>query len=316
MKKPPRRTSPLATVSNSSSDRHIMLKSMTGFGSAAGEVEGVRYGVEVKSVNNRYLKISLRLPDSLSALEADIESLLRERIQRGSVTISVRMKIADEQAAYRINDAVLRSYLDQLRMAETDSNPMLRLDLASLLQLPGVCEPPALDELAEKTRDGLLELVREARDGLVDMRRRDGEGTEADLLTQCDTIERELGGIAEKTDEVIQLYHDRLRDRVNELTQAAKINLDQETLAREVAIFAERSDINEEISRLTAHVAQFREACQDGEQIGRKLDFIAQEMLREANTIASKASDAGIARAVVDIKTAIDRIKEQAANVE
>jgi uncharacterized protein (TIGR00255 family) len=289
---------------------------MTGFGAAAGEVAGVHYAVEIKSVNNRYLKVVLRLPDSLSALEGDIEKCLRDRLARGSVTLSVRMKLGDEQAAYRVNEAVLTSYLDQLRVAETESNPMFRLDLAAVLQLPGVCEPPALDELAEKTRGGLMELVDQAIGSLVDMRLRDGQGTEKDLLAQCDTIERELTGIGERTDEVVQLYHERLRDRVGELTRNAKINIDEETLAREVAIFAERSDINEEISRLTAHVEQFREACQDGEQIGRKLDFIAQEMLREANTIASKASDAGIARSVVDIKTAIDRIKEQAANVE
>jgi uncharacterized protein (TIGR00255 family) len=293
-----------------------MLKSMTGFGAASGEVEGVHYAVEVKSVNNRYLKVVLRLPDSLSALEGDIEKQMRQCIGRGSVTLSVRMKLADEQAAYRVNDAVLQSYLEQIRLAETESNPMLRLDLGAVLQLPGVCEPPPLEELAAQTRDGLLDLVVQALDALVAMRVRDGQGTEKDLLAQCETIDRELQDIGSRAGEVVELYHERLRERVEELTRNAKINIDEETLAREVAIFAERSDINEEISRLTAHVEQFREACQDGEQIGRKLDFIAQEMLREANTIASKASDAGIARSVVDIKTAIDRIKEQAANVE
>ncbi|MBS3821478.1 MAG: YicC family protein [Phycisphaerae bacterium] len=293
-----------------------MLKSMTGFGAASGEVEGVHYAVEVKSVNNRYLKVVLRLPDSLSALEGDIEAQMRQRIARGSVTLSVRMKLADEQAAYRVNDAVLQSYLEQIRLAETDSNPMLRLDLGAVLQLPGVCEPPPLEELAEQTRDGLLDLVDQAIDALVSMRVRDGKGTEDDLLVQCETIDRELQDVASRSGEVVDLYHERLRERVEELTRNAKVNIDAETLAREVAIFAERSDINEEISRLTAHVEQFREACRDGEQIGRKLDFIAQEMLREANTIASKASDASIARSVVDIKTAIDRIKEQAANVE
>ncbi|NBB94179.1 MAG: YicC family protein [Planctomycetes bacterium] len=289
---------------------------MTGFGAASGEVEGVHYAVEVKSVNNRYLKVVLRLPDSLSALEGDIEAQMRQRIARGSVTLSVRMKLADEQAAYRVNDAVLQSYLEQIRLAETDSNPMLRLDLGAVLQLPGVCEPPPLEELAEQTRDGLLDLVDQAIDALVSMRVRDGKGTEDDLLVQCETIDRELQDVASRSGEVVDLYHERLRERVEELTRNAKVNIDAETLAREVAIFAERSDINEEISRLTAHVEQFREACRDGEQIGRKLDFIAQEMLREANTIASKASDASIARSVVDIKTAIDRIKEQAANVE
>lgn len=293
-----------------------MLKSMTGFGTAAGRVEGVEYAVEIRSVNNRYAKIALRLPESIQSLESRIEQTVRAKVARGSVSLAVRMKLPEDQAAYRVNAAALSSYLDQLRPLEIEANPMLRLDLGSLMQLPGVCEPPPMEEIAENTADGLLALIDQALEGLIEMRRREGESLATDLLDNAEKIETELKGIAARAGDVVKLYHEKLAARVEELTSQAKIRLDEETLAREVAIFAERSDIAEELSRLGTHVTEFRKLCKTDESVGRKLDFMSQEMLREANTIASKGSDAEIARAVVDIKTAIDRIKEQAANVE
>jgi uncharacterized protein (TIGR00255 family) len=293
-----------------------MLRSMTGFGGATGQVEGVEYAVETRSVNNRYLKLMLRLPESLQSLEPEIESLVRSRVQRGTVTLTVRMKVPDDQAAQRVNTAALLGYLEQLRPLETEANPMYRLDLGALLLLPGVCEPPPVEELIRKTGDGLKALIEQALDGMMAMRAKEGESIVADLLANAEVIERELANVAGRTDEVLKLYHERLRARVLELTAEAKIQIDEEALAREVALYAERSDIAEEVSRLRTHTAEFRRFCKAEDPMGRKLDFLSQEMLREANTIASKGSDADIARAVVDIKTAIDRIKEQAANVE
>lgn len=293
-----------------------MLTSMTGFGSAGGNVEGVEFSVEIRSVNNRYLKVAHRLPDGLQTLESDIEARIRRAVHRGTVSVAVRMKVPDDQAVYRVNQAALNSYLLQLREAELEANPQLRVDLAAVLQLPGVCVPPPIEELAEKTSAGLIDLVGTALENLQTMRRREGQTVLDDLQQQAGTIGTLLASIASRTDEVVKLYHDRLAQRVEELAAQAKLTLDSETLAREVAIFAERSDIAEELSRLRAHLAEFNKLLDAAEPVGRKLDFMAQEMLREANTIASKASDADIARQVVDIKTAIDRIKEQAANVE
>jgi uncharacterized protein (TIGR00255 family) len=293
-----------------------MIQSMTGFGAAAGEVEGVEFAIEVRSVNNRYLKAVVRLPEGLSALEGDIDKLLRSRVQRGTVTLAVQMRLPDEQAAARINTAVVSDYLDQLRPLEVEGNPVLRVDLAGLLALPGACEPPALDELLARTRDGLLGLVGEALDALVAMRQEEGRALAADLLANGDAIESNLAAVSEKAPQVVVDYQTRLTQRVSELTQAGNVRIDEDQLAREVAIFAERCDVAEEITRLTGHLQQFRETVSLGEPSGRKLDFIAQEMLREANTIASKASDSEVARCVVDIKTGIDRIKEQVQNVE
>jgi uncharacterized protein (TIGR00255 family) len=289
---------------------------MTGFGSATGQVESVSYVVEIRSVNNRYFKISCNLPDFLAAAESEIEALVRHRVQRGTLTLSVRTRLPEDRAAGRVNAAVLSNYLDQLRMIDVEGNPMLRVDLAALMQLPGVCEPPSLEGLVESTRHGLLALVAQAIENLAKMRRKEGDNLKADLLGNCDEVERNLAAIAEFSPKVVVDYHDRLALRVAELTRAAKISIDEDLLAREVAIFADRCDIAEEITRLRAHVEQFRQTGDSPEPAGRKLDFIAQEMLREANTIASKANSAEIGRHVVDIKTAIDRIKEQVQNVE
>jgi uncharacterized protein (TIGR00255 family) len=293
-----------------------MLRSMTGFGSAHGQVDGVEYAVEVRSVNSRYFKAVVKAPEGLSWAEVEIGKLLRRAVTRGNVTVNISVKVPDDQAAYRVNTVALARYIDQLRPLEIDANPTLRIDLGSLMALPGVCQPPALEEVLAPTRQGLMKLVGQATDGLVEMRRCEGEALQTDLLSQCDVILDNLRAVAQHAPQVVADYHERLTARVKELTHAGAVALDPQHLAREVAIFAERCDIAEEIARLHVHVEQFRQAVSSPEPAGRKLDFIAQEMLREANTIASKANDTHIARAVVEIKTAVDRIKEQVQNVE
>lgn len=293
-----------------------MLLSMTGFGSAQGVIEGVEYAVELRSVNGRYYKSIVKLPELLAAAEAEVDKLVRHVITRGSVTVSVRMRLGQDQSAYRVNTAALNSYLDQLKALEIEANPTLRIDLGAMLSLPGVCEPPPLEDLMEQTRPMLLALVRRALDDLLVMRRREGAELRDDLLTHCHSIDEALEIVRQRSPSVVGEYQERLSVRVRELLAAGKVQIDQDQLAREVAIFAERCDVAEEIARLRGHLDQFRQAVDSPEPAGRKLDFIAQEMLREANTIASKSNDTAIARAVVDIKTAIDRLKEQVQNAE
>jgi len=293
-----------------------MVHSMTGFGAASGEADGVEYAVEVRSVNHRYYKCVIKLPDGFAQAEHDIDKMLRSRLSRGSVTLNVRMKVPDEQAAGRVNTAVVGSYIDQLRLLETEGDPTLRIDLGMLLQLPGCCEPAPLAELLGRTKDGLMELIAQALEALVRMRRQEGQALCEELRGQCDLIAGQLDVVAERAPQVVQEYHERLAARVQELVAAGKVRIDEQDLAREVAIFAERSDVTEEVCRLRGHLDQFRAALDTQAPAGRRLDFIAQEMLREANTIASKANDGQIGRACVDIKTAIDRVKEQVQNIE
>ncbi len=289
---------------------------MTGYGSAQGEVDGVEYAVEARSVNNRYFKASIRLPEFFSSAEGEIEKVLRSKLYRGTVTLGVKMKFSDQRASYRVNAVALGNYIDQLRPLEIEANPTLRIDLGSLLQLPGVCEPPPMEEVVEKTRSGLLKLIDETLDKLVEMRIKEGKAVEVDLVKNLKVIEENLSDIAKLAPQVVVDYKDRLVARVKDLTGAGKIDIDHDSFVREVTIFAERCDIAEELSRLAGHIKQARKAIDGSEPAGRKLDFIAQEMLREANTIASKANDADIAQKVVEIKTAIDRIKEQVQNIE
>jgi uncharacterized protein (TIGR00255 family) len=185
------------------------------------------------------------------------------------------------------------------------------------VQLPGVCQEPR-DESDEISRHGdtIRQLMKAAITKLSAMRQREGQSLMADLLKHTKLIEISLAEIQTRAPSVIEDYHRKLAQRVNLLLSKAELQLNQGDLLREVAVFAERADISEEIQRLTSHLEAFEHACRTGEHAGRKLDFITQEMLREANTIASKANDALIARHIVEIKGAIDRVKEQVQNVE
>jgi len=289
-----------------------MLQSMTGFGAAQGHCDGVDYSVEMRAVNHRYLKISVKLPEIWTSAEADIEKMLRDRLQRGSIGLSVRMRLSDEKAAYAVNLGAMRKYIEQIDSLRSDG---LTIDLATLMALPGVCNPPQMEDLREQTCGELMNLIAQAMDSLLEMRAREGRAVQDDLLAQCEQVAASLELAGRRSPLVVKEYHRRLTERVEGLVDSARVDIDQDYLAREVAVFADRCDINEEISRQNGHLQQFRETCRSDEPVGRKLDFIAQEMLREANTIASKANDAEIARAVVDMKTAVDRIKEQVQNV-
>jgi len=293
-----------------------MIVSMTGFGDAVAEKDGTHYAVEIRSLNNRYFKAAVKLPDTVSGLEPELETLLREKLGRGSVTYILKMRSDSAEAAYKINTEALRAYIDQLRTI-MQADGTLKLDIGPMLTLPGVCQQPR-DDTDEIELHGpiIRELTAKAIAKLNGMRKREGEALCIDLIRNIKLIAGHLLEIEKRAPLVIHEYHKRLLQRVNQLTQKAELNIDEQVLMKEVAVFAERADISEEIQRLTSHLEAFENACSDAEHSGRKLDFITQEMLREANTIASKANDADIGRRVVDIKGAIDRLKEQVQNVE
>ena len=293
-----------------------MIVSMTGFGDATSERDGTHYAVEIRSLNNRFFKPVIKLPDSLSGMEPEIETMLREKLGRGSITYILKMRLDSAEAAYHINVPALQSYVEQLQ-AIKGLDHFVRLDLASLMSLPGVCQEPRdeSDEIATHG-DMVKTLTLKAIDKLNVMRQKEGQSLFNDLMKHNKVIEVELKQIQTRAPMVIDDYHRKLTARVNQLTSKAELRVDQSDLLKEIAVFAERADISEEISRLTHHLESFEQACQSSEHAGRKLDFITQEMLREANTIASKGNDATIARSIVEIKGAIDRLKEQVQNVE
>jgi len=293
-----------------------MIVSMTGFGDATTEHNGTHYSVEIRSLNNRFFKPIIKLPDNVQGLEPEVETVLRERLGRGSITYILKMRMDSAEAAYHINTQALNAYLAQLQ-AIKGLNGMIQIDLASLLQLPGVCQEPRDDsDEIERHGDVIRGLTSKAIDKLDLMRRREGQSLFEELMRHSKAIAENLSEIQKRATFVIEDYHKRLLQRVNMLMSKAELKVDEADLIKEVAVFAERADICEEIQRLTHHLDAFEQSCRTGEHAGRKLDFITQEMLREANTIASKANDAPIARHIVEIKGAIDRLKEQVQNVE
>lgn len=294
-----------------------MISSMTGFGEAAAEAEGISYTVEIKTVNNRYFKTHLRLPDTAAFLEWEIEKLLRSRIRRGTVSCALHMKNVSGEALFELDENTLTDYIGKLRDIARANNIDNRFDLAGLLTLPGVVQPLCPDSAqTNRMKEVILELVNRAIEQVKQMRRVEGAAMAEDLAANCRVITEKLQSIRDRREVVIEEYHDKLKKRVDELLAGAQLNIDEELLARETAIFADRCDIAEELTRLNSHSDLFTGHCQTDQDAGRRLDFISQEMLREANTIASKASDSRIARWVIDMKCAIDRIKEQVQNVE
>ena len=299
-----------------------MIRSMTGFGKAAEQFEGIHYAIELRSLNNKYFKANIRLPEQLVELEAEMEAALRKRFARGSITATVKMRVPDSWSVYRINHQAINTYLDHLETihAKVQSNGRaVHIDLTSLLDLPGVLVPTQdQDQIVRLARKAVLDLTDKAGDQLVQMRMAEGKAIAQDLAQQSHAIHENLVQIRQRVPQVAEEYHQRLQTRINEMLIRAELKVDESDLIREVAVFAERSDISEELSRLTGHLEQMQQIIDtaDGDPAGRTLDFLAQELLREANTIASKCNDAQACRATVEIKSAIDRIKEQVQNIE
>ncbi len=293
---------------------------MTGFGEASSHTDGVHYTVEVRSLNNKYFKASIRLPDDLQTIEPELESALRQRLTRGSIVCSVRCSDTSEAAALTINHRALSRYVEQLHEAAKLTNSETSIDVTQLLQLPGVLQSTDEgDERLEEARGMITPLVGEACDHLVSMRKREGRMLMEDLMSHHKMISVRLAEVGERAPQVVDDYQKRLRQRLDKLLEEVGRRIEPSDLIREVAIFAERSDIAEEVTRLAAHLDQFEALITDEDDarpIGRTLDFLTQEMLREANTIASKSSDSAISRAIVEVKGAIDRIKEQVQNIE
>lgn len=297
-----------------------MIRSMTGFGDAASETDGIHYAVEVRSLNNRYFKCTSRLPEELAGLEAELDTRLRKHFARGSFSAAVKLRISGEAAASVVNDAALLAYLDHLEAVKTRlKDEAVTIDLTHLLALPGVMEPATdPDALLAKSRPVIFDLLGKAAGRLAEMRETEGAALAKDLLAQRSQLLEIVTAIAERAPAVVDEYHTKLTQRISQLMAKAELQLNESDLIKEVAVFADRCDIAEEVTRLRGHLTQFQQviAGDGSEPAGRTLDFLAQEMLREANTIGSKSNDAAISRHVVNAKSLIDRIKEQVQNVE
>ncbi|MEX0793224.1 MAG: YicC/YloC family endoribonuclease [Pirellulaceae bacterium] len=293
-----------------------MLLSMTGYGDAQRSERGISVSVEIRSINNRYFKLSIRGSDHFPGWDSRIEALARKFVTRGTVSINLRVRREADADAYKIDEQVLEGYLRQLREAGAKMGLHETPHIDSLLSLPGVVrEVERMDEGDSVAWEVTQAVLTEALEKLDTMRKREGESTAVDLRENCQIIATWLEQVAERSPLVVSNYRARTTDRINKVLEEFQVSADDQTLIKEVAIFADRIDISEEIVRLTSHLKQFATFLADPSS-GRKLDFLTQEMFRETNTIGSKANDAEIAKYVVEMKTAIERIREQIQNIE
>lgn len=294
-----------------------MLLSMTGFGEARGVVAGAHVTAELRSVNNRHFKLSLRSPDAWAKFEPDLERVLRERVSRGTVTLFLRRDRLADEAAQKINEDVLESYWRQFQATAVRLGADPPRDLMSLAALPGVVDTGDWVGLeSESTLADLQTLVRSAVDHFQEFRVQEGAAMTAELLSLGATIHQEVDRISELAPQVAAEYRTKLQGRIQEALSGTGATQEPGDLLREVAIFTDRSDITEELVRLRSHLEQFQTLMQSSSSQGRKLDFLCQELFREANTIGSKANHIGVSHSAVDIKTAIERMREIVQNVE
>jgi uncharacterized protein (TIGR00255 family) len=290
---------------------------MTGFGESHHRHNGRAVSVEVRTVNSRYFKLSLRTSEGYGALEAHVESAVRERIRRGTIQVNIRVDHAKSVDDYHINVPVLTGYRQQIESLHQEWNLDGPVSLESLLLLPGVVdETAAMTVHVEDDWPLVRETLRSAIDHMDQMRQDEGRAMAADLEANCRTVAACLDVVQERAPLVAHGYRARLEERLRKTLAEFNVTLDPADLIREVSLFGERCDISEEIVRLRSHLDQFAGLLQSPESCGRKLEFLTQEMSREANTIGSKANDVEISRQVIEIKAAIERIREMIQNVE
>lgn len=294
---------------------------MTGFGEAQRKQAGLAASVEVRTVNSRYFKLTVRASEGYGALESQIEAVVRERIKRGTVSVSLRVDREELSEDFGLNPRVLEHYRAQLApylaTGNSSSDGLDAALLAALVQLPGVVREAGLTA-EDLQRDWPLvrETLEAALANMAHMRESEGRAMAADLAANCGAIAAELKEIDRRAPDVAAAYRARLAERIGRVLSEYNVSLNPGDLVREVGLFAERCDISEEIVRLRSHLEQFAAITALDESAGRKLDFLTQEMFRETNTIGSKANDVEIARRVIEIKTAIERIREMIQNVE
>ncbi|HZH74570.1 MAG TPA: YicC/YloC family endoribonuclease [Archangium sp.] len=292
-----------------------MLKSMTGFGAARAKVGDEEFSVELRSLNHKFCEVKVRLPRELAALESVAVKQVKDRLARGSVEVFVKRQTATAAGTVPVVDrALAREYARALREVAEAIGAMAEVSWTQVASQPGVMrlEERGMDvEAATQAAQAALD---QGLTALEQMRRVEGEAIHADLEARLGLIERWSREVAELAPRSVEEYRQRLTERVAELARG--ISVDEQRLAQEVAVFAERTDIAEEMTRLSSHLEQFRQMMAGNEPAGRRMDFLVQEMHREVNTTGSKSQHADISARVVSMKAEVERIREQVQNVE
>ena len=293
-----------------------MLNSMTGFGRSEQHNGHFACKAEIRSVNNRFIEINTRLPKFLAALELPIKKLIKSRCARGSFDLFLSLETSDESSADTVvkpNLGMASQYFQAFKQIKDELGLSGDIPIDALLNLKDIIktEPLTLDTSHESM---IMETVEQAVSDLIEMRREEGKNLQADLAERLQGIRQLAASIQERQPAVLEEYRNRLREKVKTITEG--IELDETRLAQETALLADRCDISEEITRLGSHLEQFNDLFQKDEPLGRKLEFITQEINRETNTIGSKSVDYQVSQQVIEIKSLLEKIREQIQNIE
>ena len=291
-----------------------MIKSMTGFGQGSAEGTNFKVRVDIRSVNNRFLDIHARLPQELSSLELTVKKQVQAALHRGRVDLTVTVEQM-KQATFEINRPLVAGYLAALGELKQEFGLEGEVSLELIAKLPGAMQVSQdSGRLDEALVAAVVAAVSQALVALTEMRLIEGQELGAEINSRLDMIEKQLPGIETEAARLPGIYREKLTKRLDDLQGAVQV--DEARLAQEAVMLADRSDISEEIARLKSHIAQMRDVVRSDEEVGKRLDFILQEMNREANTILSKSSDISISDSAIVIKTEVEKMREQGQNVE
>ena len=292
-----------------------MIKSMTGFGRCEIQKESRKLTVELKSVNHRYLDVNIRMPKKLNFFETAIRTLLKSYANRGKIDIFITYEdISQAQVSVKYNAALAAEYLKYLRQMEEEFGLENDVRVSTLSRYPEVFTMEEQSEDEEELWNGLKEALEGAFGQFVETRKAEGENLKKDILSKLDSLEKEIVFVEERSPQIVAEYRAKLEDKMKELL--ADTQIEDSRIAAEVILFADKICTDEEVVRLKSHIQHMRNTLEEKEGIGRKLDFIAQEMNREANTILSKANDLEVSNHAITLKTEIEKIREQIQNIE
>ncbi|MDY2628230.1 MAG: YicC/YloC family endoribonuclease [Lachnospiraceae bacterium] len=292
-----------------------MLKSMTGFGRGEMADDRLKITVEMKSVNHRYLDLGIKMPKRLNAYEATVRNILKEYIQRGKVDVFVSYEeFADSSISLKYNRALAREYMNICRQMQEEFDLRQDASVSMLAKFPEVITMEQAAEDDETVETLLVRALRSACQGFVSAREKEGEQLKLDLCAKLDHMLGLVAKVEERSPQVVQEYRQRLTDKVKELL--ADTSIDESRILTEVTVFSDKICVDEETVRLATHIRSMKDFLIKGGAVGRKLDFIAQEMNREANTILSKCNDLETSGIAIELKTEIEKVREQIQNIE
>ena len=294
-----------------------MIKSMTGFGRCRTVLHGREISVEIKSVNHRFFEFSCRTPKGYGFLDDKLKALVNSRVSRGKIDMFVTVGTAeDTPAEVKINHSLVSGYINAMKEISETYGIENDVTVTAISRFPDVYTVSKAQEDEEEITADVLEAANTAIDGFIAMREAEGEKMKADILGRAEVILATVDEIDERSPQTVKEYEERLLDRINKTLLDYNINIDEQRVLTEVAVFADKVAVAEETVRLRSHFAQLSKIMESQTPIGREIDFIIQEMNREANTIGSKVQDAEIAHKVVKIKSEIEKIREQIQNIE